>query len=513
MDVLDSGDFEQDNERRPFFVMPFLPGATLEQLMQASSSRLTLERIVGIVSQVCRGLQAAHERGVVHRDLKPSNIFVMDDDAVKIIDFGIVHLVGADSVTGLKGTLQYMAPEQIEMKPSSPASDVFSLAVVCYEALTGRKPFARSNERATVEAIRRHIPPAICDLNPTVSQLVSRVVHKAMAKDAWHRFSSAKEFSETLQKALRGEVSERFDRSKLQPRIERAKKAQAAGDHEFASEILNELEAEGNIDPEMNLLRIQIDQAIRQKSIRQFLESARTRLEEEEFPLALQKVQEALDIEPDNPDAVSLRAAIEKQRNHRQTESWFRLVDQHLQDGAFPLARARLEQILKVSANDSKARGLLAEVALREAEVERTRREKEQLYQAAMSCYQRGEVSSALTKLEQILDLTRHSPDTAIPDRDAQYQSFYDQIHTERDAARNSYAEGRRHLAERSYDKALDICREYLQKCPGDPLFQALKLETEEQQRQDQSAFVAEVSRRADSERLDLDRAKTYERS
>ena len=129
VDVLDSGEFEQDNERRPFFVMPFLPGATLEQLMQGASPRLTLERIVGIVSQACRGLQAAHERGVIHRDLKPSNIFVMDDDAVKIIDFGIVHLVGTDSVTGLKGTLQYMAPEQIEMKPSSPASDIFSLAV------------------------------------------------------------------------------------------------------------------------------------------------------------------------------------------------------------------------------------------------------------------------------------------------------------------------------------------------------------------------------------------------
>ena len=105
VDVLDTGEFSQENERRPFFVMPFLPGATLEHLMQSSSTRLTLERIVGIIAQACRGLQAAHEQGVVHRDLKPSNIFVMDDDAVKIIDFGIVHLVGADSVTGLKGTL------------------------------------------------------------------------------------------------------------------------------------------------------------------------------------------------------------------------------------------------------------------------------------------------------------------------------------------------------------------------------------------------------------------------
>jgi eukaryotic-like serine/threonine-protein kinase len=505
VDVLDTGEFEQDNERRPFFVMPFLPGATLEQLMQSASTRLTPERIVGIVAQACRGLQAAHEQGVIHRDLKPSNIFVMDDDAVKIIDFGIVHLVGADSVTGLKGTLQYMAPEQIEMKPSSPASDVFALAVVCYEALTGRKPFSRKNEVDTADAIRHHIPPAICDLNPLVSQPVGRVIHKAMAKEPWHRFSTAKEFSETLQKALRGEAVERFDRAKIQPRIDRAKKAQAAGDHQFASEILSELEAEGNIDPEMSLLRIQIDQAIRQKSIRQLMESARTRLEEDEFPLALQKIQEVLEIDPVNPDAMSLRSVIEKQRSQRQTENWFRLVDQHIHNGSFAQARQGLEEILKLNPKDSKARDLLVDVDRREKEVERTRNEKEQLYQGAIGCYQRGEVSSALTKLERILDLTRRSPDSTIPDRDAQYQSLYNQIRTERDAARSSYAEGQRYLADRNFSKALELCNEFLKKSPGDPMFQALKLEAEEQQRQDQSSFIAEVSRRAEAER-DLDR-------
>jgi serine/threonine protein kinase len=505
VDVLDTGDFEQDNERRPFFVMPFLPGTTLEQLMKSSSTRLTLERIVGIVAQTCRGLQAAHEQGVIHRDLKPSNIFVMDDDAVKIIDFGIVHLVGADTVTGLKGTLQYMAPEQIEMRPSSAASDIFSLAVVCYEALTGRKPFARKTDVETAEAVRRYTPPPIFDLNPLVSQLVSRVIHKAMAKDPRHRFSTAKEYSEALQKAQRGEALERFDPTRIQPRIDRVKKAQAGGDHQFASEILSELEAEGNIDPEMSLLRIQIDQAVRQKSIRQLLESARTRLEEDEFPLALQKIQEVLTIDPDNPDAVSLRSAVEKQRSQRQTENWFRLVDQHIHNSSFVQAREGLGEILKLNPNDSKARELLVDLDLREKEVERTRNEKEQLYKSALNSYQHSDVSSALTKLERILELTRRSPDSTIPDRDAQYQNLYNQIRTERDAAQNAYAEGQRYLVERKFDKALKICNEFLQKAPGDPMFQALKLEAEEQQRQNQSGFIAEVSRRAESER-DLDR-------
>jgi serine/threonine-protein kinase len=505
VDVLDTGEFEQDGQFRPFFVMPFLPGSTLDQLMQNSSSRLTLERVVGIMAQTCRGLQAAHERGLIHRDLKPSNIFVMDDDAVKIIDFGIVHLAGAESIGGLKGSLQYMAPEQIDLKPASPASDIFSLGVVCYEALTGRKPFERRTELETANAIRRQIPPPICDLNPLVSQMVSRVVHKAMAKDPYHRFSTAREFADSLQKALNGEVLERFDPAKIQPRIERAKKAQAEGDHQFASEILGELEAEGNIDAEMSVLRIQLDNAIRQKSIRQLLDSARTRLEEGEFPLAQQKIQEVLDIDPDNADAIVLRRGIEKQRSQQQAENWFRLVEQHLRNRSFAQARQGLEEILKSYPNDTRARELLVDVERREQEAGRLRSEKEELYQSAINCYNRGEISSALTRLERILEMGQRSPDAAIPDRDAQYQSLYNQVRSEREAARSAYAEGRRALADRNLARALEICNDYLNRNPEDPMFQALKLEVEEQRRQEQSGFIAEVSRRVDAE-PDLDR-------
>jgi eukaryotic-like serine/threonine-protein kinase len=505
IDILDTGEFEEDGERKPFFVMPLLPGATLEHLIANASTRLTVDRIVGIAAQTCRGLQAAHEQGLIHRDLKPSNIFVMDDDTVKIIDFGVVHLAGADSIKGVKGTLQYMAPEQIEMKPTSPASDIFSLGVVCYQALTGRKPFARKTEAETIDAIRRHIPPPVCELNPLVSQIVSRVIHKAMAKDPWHRFSTAREFSETIQKALNGQSIERFDREKIQPRIDRAKKAQLEGDHQFASEILTELEAEGNIDPEMTMLRIQLDQAIRQKSIRQLLDSARTRLEEDEFPLALQKIQEVLGIDPDNADALGLRKQIEQQRSERQTQNWFRLVEQHLHNHSFGQAKQALEEILKLNAKDSRAREMLMEVDRREQEINQLRAEKEQLYQSAVNCYQHGEVSSALSKLERVLELHRQSPDSAIPDRDAQYQSLYNQIRTEREAARSSYAEGRRHLADRNFARALELCAEFLKKSPGDPMFQALKLEAEEQQRQEQSSFIADVSRRVEAE-ADLDR-------
>ena len=101
----------------------------------------------------------------MHRDLKPSNIFVMEDDSVKIIDFGVAHMADTHTTRAQKGTLLYMSPEQIQLKPLSPASDIFSLSVVCYEALTGRHPFQRARADEVVEAILNQIPPPASEVN------------------------------------------------------------------------------------------------------------------------------------------------------------------------------------------------------------------------------------------------------------------------------------------------------------------------------------------------------------
>src|SRR6266436_3444983 len=160
VEIFDIGEFTEDGAIKPYFVMPLLPGVTLDHLIRTSSQRLTVERSVEIISQTCRGLHAAHERGLVHRDLKPSNLFVMEDDSVKIIDFGVAHILDTRHTMGLKGTLVYMSPEQIEMKPLSPLSDIFSLGVVCYETLTGRRPFERGTPNEIVQAILSQTPPS-----------------------------------------------------------------------------------------------------------------------------------------------------------------------------------------------------------------------------------------------------------------------------------------------------------------------------------------------------------------
>ncbi|MFZ0287429.1 MAG: protein kinase, partial [Terriglobales bacterium] len=504
VEIFDIGEFEEDGKNKPYFVMPLLPGTTLDAFIRKSSHRLTVERTVEIISQTCRGLQAAHERGLVHRDLKPSNIFVMEDDSVKIIDFGVAHMTDTHT-RGQKGTLVYMSPEQIEMKPLSAASDIFSLSVVCYEALTGRQPFQRARADEIVEAIRKQIPPPASEINPAVSQSIGRVVHKGMAKQPWHRFASAREFGDTLHKALRNEPIEFFDPARTRPRMERATKALETGDYQFAGEILGELEAEGHIDSSISALRHQLDTTVRRKTIAQLLEAAKARFEEQEDPLALQKLQDILEMEPDNAQALALKSEIENRRSEKQIGNWYRLARQHMDNHAYPHAREALQSVLQLRPKEARALQLIAEVDREEHEYNKLRQEKTLIHHAAMEAWQKGDVSSALSKLAVVLELDRRAPDASAPERGATYQSFYNEVRSEHDAMNTAYAEAKKQLGERNFGKALATCEAYLTKYPNHALFQALKYDIEEQQRQQLSAFIAAIDRQVEGE-ADLDK-------
>ncbi len=504
VEIYDIGEFLDDGISKPFFVMPLLPGVTLDGLIREGSPALTVERSIGIICQAARGLEAAHGHGLVHRDLKPSNIFVMQDDSVKIIDFGVAHLVTTGAKTSLKGTLTYMAPEQLEMKAPSPLTDIFSLAVVCYQTLTRRLPFTGSSEYEITEAILRHSPPPISEINSSVNDAISSVVHKAMAKRPWHRFPSAREFAEALQKALHNQPLEFLDAEKINPRIETAIKAFGEKDYSFASEILFELEAEGHLDPRITLTRRQLDQAIRKTTIRQLLESARRFQEAKEYGLALRKTQEALDLDDHDSDVLAFKNQVEKEQREKQIDEWLRLAMQHVENKAFGQARQAIESVLKLKPSDTEALRFATEIERLERELARDREEKKKLYQAAMEAWQRGEVSASLSKLEMLVHLERDRPDSE-GDRSGAYQKFYQQVRSEHDAGKNAYEEARSHLGENNFSAARSICDQFLAKYPSHALFQALKVELEERQRQQMSAFIAQTDQRVDDE-PDVDR-------
>jgi serine/threonine-protein kinase len=503
VDILDTGNFVDDGQQKPYFVMPLLPGSTLDKILKVNGPKLEPERVVEIVSQACKALQAAHDQGLVHRDLKPSNIFVMEDDTVKIIDFGVVHLADGRTVTGIKGTLHYMAPEQLEMKPATPSSDIFSLGVVCYETLTGSKPFARETEAEIGEALRSYNPPPVSEINPAVSVPISRTVHKALAKQPLHRYSSARELSETLRKALRNEPIKWFRNNRIQPRIDRMRRALAEADYQFAMDILCELESEGHIDPELSSMRTQIQDAIRSSTIRQLLERARSLMDEGEFDFALPKVESVLELDPVNARALSMKSQIERQRNAQQIEEWFRLAQQHFDNQLFTQSRQALDEVLKIDASNTKAREFLRRLRRVEWEIEKLRKEQQEFYESALNCYRNGEISTALNKLQRIRDLQRNaSPNSQI---DPQYQALYQKILSERDRLEHAYTEGRKALAEHNFTRALELCDEVLSKKPNEPMFQALKLEVEELRRQEKSGAIVRINAEVEAE-IDLDR-------
>ncbi len=505
IEIYDVGEFEEEGVSRPYLVMPLLPGVTLDKLIRASSQRLTVERSIDIACQACRGLQAAHEKGLVHRDIKPSNIFVLEDDSIKIIDFGVAHRIEATRTAGRKGTLLYMSPEQIDMKPVSAVSDIFSLGVVCYEMLTRRRPFERTSENSVADAILHFIPVPASELNPAVNQAVSQAIHKAMAKQPWHRYSAAKEFAETLQKALRNEPIELFNVARMRPRLQRAMETLERGDCQYAAEIVGELEGEGHLDPAISELRKKIDEATRRKTIGQLLDTAHSRIETEEYPLALQKLHEVLQLDPANAEALSLKSKVENKRTERDMEEWFRLAAQHLERFDFSHAREALQRVLQLRPKETRALQMLSDVERLEQEHVRARREKEQLYQAAMAADQRGDVSSALSKLERVLDLDRRVPDAAAPERATNYQNLYNKVRSEHENMQRAYAEAKQKLEATDFPGALSICADQLAKYPDNALFQALKIDIEEQHRQALSARIAETDRKVDAE-PDLER-------
>jgi serine/threonine protein kinase len=500
-EVGDVDEIEEDGVRKSCLITPLLPGTTLATLIQSSSPRLTTDFVVNLVVQVCRGLQAAHEMGLIHGDLKPGNIFIMDDDTVKIIDFGLVYTIENKSANALKGTFQYMPPEQLDGTAQPNRSfDIFSLGVVAYEALALHQPFKRGTFRDTAEAIRNFVPQAISERNSKVSQLISKAVQVAMAKHPSYRYATAHEFAETLQKAQHDQPIERFDPAVIRPRIDRAQEAFNGGDSNLACGILNELAAEGNLDTAITHLRSQIDEANKQRRIRQLLTGAQTRIEQEEALPALEELEEILELDPQNLEARTLRKQLEEQRSKQQASEWLHRARNHFDHGDFNEARRALKEVFNLRYDDPDAVGLKAQLDSREKEVEMARTEISQLYTSALRDSQVGEVGAALSKLEKLRELSRNVAGACIPERDKVFQTLYNDLCAERDRINNSYSEGTRELSENSFEKALEICRAILVRYPQNQKFHVLRLKVEQSQRQQLSSYIAEVGGAVDTE-------------
>jgi hypothetical protein len=176
-----------------YLVMELVPGQPLSALL-AAEAPLAPDRVMNIVGQAALALQAAHEAGVVHRDIKPGNLLVTADDTVKVTDFGIARAADAVPLTRtgtVLGTAFYLSPEQAAGDEVGPASDIYSLGIVAYECLTGRRPFPGSNPVAVALAHQREQAPP---LPPQIPLQVRELVERAMAKNPPDRPPTAGDF-------------------------------------------------------------------------------------------------------------------------------------------------------------------------------------------------------------------------------------------------------------------------------------------------------------------------------
>jgi tRNA A-37 threonylcarbamoyl transferase component Bud32 len=188
-----------------YIAMEMIQGTTLKQWSR-KPNLLPLEKVIPILATVAEAMDYAHQQGVVHRDIKPANIMLTTEEVVKIMDFGIAKMATSSKTQTniVLGTPTYMSPEQIAGKKVDGRSDIFSLAVVMFELLTGRPPFTADNVSALLFAIAHTPHPSVKAIRPNLPPIVKEVLDRALQKDPALRYRRASEFAIELRSCLEG---------------------------------------------------------------------------------------------------------------------------------------------------------------------------------------------------------------------------------------------------------------------------------------------------------------------
>ncbi|MGC2401673.1 MAG: protein kinase [Acidobacteriaceae bacterium] len=221
----------EEHEGQPFIAMELLHGENLRDRLLASKQKpLPLAELVGISAQICEGLQAAHDQGIIHRDIKPANIFLCKSGTVKILDFGLAKLAGNDmaleraeapsatvpktsSPEGLNkaltrtgttaGTAAYMSPEQVRHEELDTRSDLFSFGLVVYEMACGQRAFTGQTPADVHQAILHQTASPARARNPALPRSLDLVLAKALEKDRDRRYQSATAMKDDLKRITR----------------------------------------------------------------------------------------------------------------------------------------------------------------------------------------------------------------------------------------------------------------------------------------------------------------------
>ena len=194
------------NKENLILFLEFIDGKTLDIILK-EKGKLAIPEALRIISQVLSGLQYAHSKGIVHRDIKPGNIFITGEDDVKITDFGIAKIIGGNVTDQMHktrmgvqlGTPSYMSPEQFLGEEVDPRADIYASGVMLYQLVTAKLPFVANSLPKIALMHTQQAPVAPAEVSPDISDKLSSIILKALAKKSSDRFPSALKFKDALE--------------------------------------------------------------------------------------------------------------------------------------------------------------------------------------------------------------------------------------------------------------------------------------------------------------------------
>ena len=441
---------------RPYLVMEYLEGENLQQAITRGADFPLAEK-AGIMSQVADGLECAHRHGVMHRDIKPANIMLLRDGGVKLMDFGIARLTGANTSqtkTGfVMGTVPFMSPEQFQDVELDARVDIWAYGVIYYQFLTGRHPFKAADEMGTMFNIVNTAPPSIRSIVKEVPEALAQIVERCLVKDRDLRYRSMEDLrfdalpvlrdlqrdhaarvlgearklmaqgqldsaqtyvrkvlaldagdrtAQQLHRAISEEIEHRAVRGRIEGLLKSADEALARHDPAKATEILHSvLRIDANVTEAHARLEYARNMQERAQHAAHLLENARTELGRDNLTAAWRNASEAVKADPQSAEGAELLQRIEQQIDSRDQQ-------RKMSEG---IAKARS---LVGSGQHAEALALLAtlgeseEIAAltREAEAGRKqqmRRDRLSLgIQAARQLIQQAQFDAARQRLEEL---------------------------------------------------------------------------------------------------------------
>ena len=367
-------DLGEGQDGTPYIAMEFLEGVDLEHII-TENQPMAVSVKLGYMVQVAKALDYAHKRGVVHRDIKPANIVVTKDGTIKVVDFGIARLVDTSrSQTGLLiGTVNYMSPEQVRGERVDGRSDIFSVGVMCYEFLSGQRPFQGNNFTAVMLAIISQQHKPLKDVLPGCPEDLSDALDKILRKDVAERYQTLEEFLLDIDAPWK-----RMQKDQVAEMVAQGEQFLAAKDFAKARDVLRQAIQIDTAHKHAKTLFEKVNAELKRMTVlpeaQEHVKKAEALLKEGKIPEATAEAEAAIKLDSVYQPAQDVKVRIQEEANRQQlVKDYLRTTRQRLAEGDITAADQTLKKLLEADSASKEGQELRKQL-----EEEKNRRQKRQ---------------------------------------------------------------------------------------------------------------------------------------